>query len=141
MLWNGQARRVSRLDENDVASALAVLVPSSLLEGSHRPLPREGGQSCHLRRNLDFSDFYGQRHAMSRAGFETPGDGLANIFQGLGFRASLGGAAGNGRALSNEHAGLVGFQRHEQLHTWILLYDASDDGVPDSRDGKNRTTL
>jgi hypothetical protein len=67
---------------------------------------------------------------MSRAGFETPGDGLANVFQGLGLRASLGYAARNGRALSNEHAGLVGFQRHEQLHPWILLHVAPDDGAP-----------
>ena len=58
---------------------------------------------------------------MSRACFETPSDGLADVIQRLGLRASLGDAAGNGRALSDEHAGLVGFQRHEQLHTWILL--------------------
>jgi len=68
---------------------------------------------------------------MSRAGFETPSDGLANVFQGLGLRASLGDAAGNGRALSNEHASLVGFQRHEQLHDWILLHVTSDAGVVD----------
>jgi len=65
---------------------------------------------------------------MSLVCFETPSDGLANVFQGLSFRASLGDAAGNGRAPSDQHAGLVGFQRHEQLHTWILLHVASADG-------------
>jgi hypothetical protein len=73
---------------------------------------------------------------MSRACFETPSDGLANVFQGLGLWASLGDAAWNGRALSNEHAGLVGFQRHEQLHTWILLHVASYYGVRDIKGGK-----
>ncbi len=68
---------------------------------------------------------------MSRASFETPGNGLANVIQGLGLRASLGDAAGNGRALRNQHAGLVGLQRYEQLHACILLYLAPDDGVPD----------
>jgi hypothetical protein len=68
---------------------------------------------------------------MSRACFETPGDGLADIVQGLGLRASLGDAPRNGRALRNEHAGLVGLQRHEQLHTWILLHLAPDDGDTD----------
>ena len=77
---------------------------------------------------------------MSRACFETPSDSLADVFQGLGLGASLGDAAGNGRALSNEHAGLVGFQRHEQLHTWILVHVASDE-VPDIRDAEDRTSL
>jgi len=66
---------------------------------------------------------------MSRACFETPGDGLADVIQGLGFGAPLGNAARNGRALRNEHAGLVRLQRHKQLHTWILLHLASDDGA------------
>ena len=66
---------------------------------------------------------------MSRAGFETPSDGLANVFQGLGLRASLGDAAGNGRTLGNQHAGLVGFQCHEQLHAWILRHVAADNAV------------
>lgn len=70
---------------------------------------------------------------MSRACFETPSDGLADVIQGLGFRAPLGNAARNGRALRNEHAGLVRLQRHEQLHTWILLHLGPDDGVPDIR--------
>lgn len=68
---------------------------------------------------------------MSRACFETRSDGLADVIQGLGLRASLGDAARNRRAFRNEHAGLVGLQRHEQLHTWILLHLAPDDGVPD----------
>jgi hypothetical protein len=68
---------------------------------------------------------------MSRACFETPGDGLADVIQGLGLRASLGDAARNGRALCNQNASLIGLQRHEQLHTWILLHLAPDDGVPD----------
>lgn len=114
-----------------MASALAVLDPSRLLENPHSPIPRDGGQSCHLRRNLNFSDFDGQRHAVSRACFETTGDGLAYVVQGLGLRASLGYAARNGRALSNEHASLVALQRHEQLHTWILQHLASGDAVPD----------
>ena len=76
---------------------------------------------------------------MSRARFETPSDGLADVFQGLRLRASLGDAAGNGRALSNEHAGLVGFQRHEQLHTWILLHVATDDRSQSS--GARRSTV
>ncbi len=67
---------------------------------------------------------------MSRACFETPSDGLADIIQGLGLRASLGDAARNGGALRNKHAGLVGLQRHEQLHTWILLHHAPDERVP-----------
>ena len=70
---------------------------------------------------------------MSRACFETPGDGLADVIQGLGFGAPLGNAARNGRALRNEHAGLVRLQRHEQLHAWILQHLACDDGVPDIR--------
>ena len=78
---------------------------------------------------------------MSRACFETPCDGLADVIQRLGFRASLGNAARNGRALSNEHAGLVRFQRHEQLHTWILLHVAFDDGVPEIRGAEYRTSL
>ena len=68
---------------------------------------------------------------MSRACFETSSDGLADIIERLGFRASLGYAARNGRALSNEHAAFIGLQRHEQLHTWILLHPAPDDGRPD----------
>lgn len=68
---------------------------------------------------------------MSGACFETPSDGFANVVQRLGLRAPLGDAARNGRALRNEHAGLVGLQRHEQLHTWILLHLAPDDGVAD----------
>ena len=48
---------------------------------------------------------------MSRACFETPGDGLADVIQGLGLCASLGDAARNGRALRNQHAGLVWPQR------------------------------
>jgi hypothetical protein len=78
---------------------------------------------------------------MNRARFETSSEGLANVFQGLGFRASLGDAAGNGRALGNEHAGLVGFQRHEQLHTWILFHVASEDGVPSKTGVEDRTSL
>jgi hypothetical protein len=70
---------------------------------------------------------------MSRACFETPSDGLADVIQGLGLRASLGDAARNGRALGDEHAGLVRLQRHKQLHTWILQHLASNDGVPDIR--------
>ena len=58
---------------------------------------------------------------MSCACFEAPSDGLADVIQGLGLRASLGDAARNGRALRDEHAGLVGQQGHEQLQTWILL--------------------
>ena len=122
MLWDRQACRLSRLDENHMACALAVLDPARLLENSHRPLPREGGQSRHLRRNLNFSDLNCQRHATSRACFETPSNGFADVVQGLGFRAPLGNAARNGRALRNKHAGLVRFQRHEQLHTWILQH-------------------
>ena len=57
MLRYGQTRRVSRLDKNDVASALAILDPSHLLENPHGPLPRDAGQSGHLRRNLDLSNF------------------------------------------------------------------------------------
>ena len=68
---------------------------------------------------------------MSRACFETRRDGLADVIQGLGLRASLGDAARNRRALRNKHAGLVGLQRHEQLHTWILLHLAPDYGVPE----------
>lgn len=67
---------------------------------------------------------------MSRACFETPNDGFADVIQGLGLRASLGDAAGNGRALRNEHAGLVGLQCHKQLHTrilphWLLTMESS----------------
>ena len=65
---------------------------------------------------------------MSRACFETSGNGLADVIQCLGLRASLGDATRNGRALCNEHASLVGLERHEQLHTWILLYCAPNDG-------------
>ena len=68
---------------------------------------------------------------MGRACFETTGDGLADVIQSLGLRASLGDAARNSGALRNEHAGLVGLQRHEQLHTWILLHLAPDYGVPE----------
>jgi hypothetical protein len=62
---------------------------------------------------------------MSRASFETPSNGFAEVIQGLGLRASLGDAARNGRALRNEHAGFVELQRYEQLRTWILLHLAS----------------
>ena len=58
---------------------------------------------------------------MSCACFETPGNGLTDVIQCLGLRASLRDAARNGRALRNEHASLVGLQRHQQLHTRILL--------------------
>lgn len=75
---------------------------------------------------------------MSRARFETPSDGLADVIQGLGLGASLGDTARNGRARRNEHASLVGLQRYEQLHTWILLHLASGDGVPGIRDASRR---
>ena len=80
---------------------------------------------------------------MSRACFETTGDGLAYVIQGLGLRASLGYAARNGRALSNEHSGFIGLQSHEQLHTSILLHLASDDGDPDisERTGRRLAAL
>ena len=79
MLGNRQARRMSRLDEDHVASALAVLDPACLLKSSHRPLPRDGGQRCHLRRNLNLAHFDRQRHALGRARFEATGDGLAYV--------------------------------------------------------------
>ena len=63
---------------------------------------------------------------MSRACFETSGDGLADVVQCLGLRAPLRDAAWNGRALYDEHAGLVWLERHEQLHTCILLQLASN---------------
>ena len=72
---------------------------------------------------------------MSRACLETTSNGLADVIQGLSLRASLGDAARNGRALRNEHASLVGLQRHEQLHTWILLHLASGDGGPRQQGG------
>ena len=71
---------------------------------------------------------------MSRACFETSSDGLADVIQCLGLGASLGYAARNGRALSNEHACLIGLQRHEQLHNWILLHLAPHDEGQDISD-------
>ena len=63
---------------------------------------------------------------MSRACFETRSNGFANVIQDFSFRASLRNAAKNEKTLRNEHAGLVGLQRHEQLHTCILQHLASD---------------
>src|ERR1017187_3365463 len=84
------------------------------------PLSRNGGQRSHLGRNLDFADLYGRRHPMSRACRQATSDCFADIVEGLGFRSSLGDAAGNRRALDYEHAGFIRLQRHKELHTWIL---------------------
>ena len=98
-----------------MAFTLAVLDPSSLLESSHCPLPRNGGQRRHLCENLNLSDFDRRRHSMRCARLQASSDGFADIIQGLGFCASLGGAAGNRRTFGNEHSGFVWLQRDKKL--------------------------
>ncbi len=120
MLRYGWARRLSRLDRNDVAPVLAVFDPVRFLENPHGPLPRNGRQRCPLGGNLDFADFNRRRHPVSGTCRKAASDGFADIFESLGFGPSLGDAAGNRRALGYEHAGFVGLQRDEKFHTWIL---------------------
>ena len=86
------------------------------------------------RGNLNLSDFDCQRQATSRARFETPTNGLADVIQSFGLCAPLRDAARNGRAFRNKHAGLIELQRYKQLHMWILQHTASDDIAPASAD-------
>jgi len=111
---------MSWLDQNDVTSVLAVFDPARLLESSHGPLPRNGGHRRRSGGDLDFADFNGRRHPVSRSCRQATSDCFADIVESLGFRPSLGDAAWNRRALGYEHAGFIGLQRHEKLHTWIL---------------------
>src|ERR1035438_1951367 len=46
------------------------------------------------------------------------------------FGPSLRDAAGDRRALDDEHAGFVRLQRHEELHTWILSRCGSSSNFP-----------
>ena len=111
---------MSRLDEDHVASALAVLDPAGRLKGSYCPLARNNRQSGHLHGDLYLSDFDSQRHAVSGTCLQTAGDGLADVVEGFGFSASLRNATGNRRALRDEHPGFVRLDSHKKLHTWIL---------------------
>lgn len=111
---------MSRLDEDHVASALAVLDPAGRLKSSYCPLARNNRQSGHLRGDLDLSDLDGQRHTVSGACLQTAGDGLADVVEGFGFSASLRNATGNRRALRDEHPGFVRLDSHKKLHTRIL---------------------
>lgn len=120
MLRHRQARRMAGLDQNDVTSVLAVLNPTRLLESLYGPLPRDGGQGRHSGGNLDFADLNGRRHSVGRASRQATSDCFADIVESFGLGPSLGDAAGNRRALGDEHAGFIGLQGHEQLHTWIL---------------------
>ena len=70
------------------------------------------GRDAISGRNLDFADFNGWRHPVSRTCRQASSDCFADIVESLGFRPSLGDAAGNRRALGYEHAGFIGFQRH-----------------------------
>ena len=54
---------------------------------------------------------------MSRTSREATGNCFADIGESFGLGPSLGDAAGNRRALGYEHAGFIGLQGHEQLHT------------------------
>jgi hypothetical protein len=44
MLRHGQTGWLSAFDENDVASALAIVDPASFLEGPNGALPGDGGE-------------------------------------------------------------------------------------------------
>jgi hypothetical protein len=117
MLRYRQARRMAGLDQNDVTSVLAVLNPTSLLESLYGPLPRNGGQRRHSGGNLDFADLNGRGHSVSRTSREATGNCFADIGESFGLGPSLRDAARNRRALGYEHAGVIGLQGHEQLHT------------------------
>ncbi len=103
-----------------MTSVLAVFEPARPLEGPDCLLPQNRGQRRHLNGDLDFADLNGRRHPVSRARRQATSDCFADIVESLGFRPSLGDAAGNRRALGYEHTGFIGFQRHEKLRTWIL---------------------
>ena len=47
MLRHGQTCVVARLHEDNVASVLSILQPTSSLEGTNGPLPRNRGKRCH----------------------------------------------------------------------------------------------
>ena len=107
---------MSRLNQNDVAAVLTIFQPSRLPENPHGPLSRNGGQRRHLGRNLDFADFNGRRHPVSRTCRQASGDGFSDVVESLGFRPSLGDAAGDRWAFGDQHAGFIGLQRHKKLH-------------------------
>ena len=111
---------MSRLDEDHVASALAVLDPAGRLKGSYCPLARNNRQSGQLRGDLYLSDFDGHRHSVSGTRLQTGGDCFADVVEGFSFGASLRNATGNRRALRDEHPGFVRLDSHKKLHTWIL---------------------
>ena len=117
MLWDGQACRVSSLDQNDVASVLPVLNPASALKSSNRSLARKRGQRWHLRGNLDLADLDCRRHPMGCTRGQAACYGFADVLQRFGFRASLGNASWNRWTFRNQHARLVLFERNEKLHT------------------------
>ena len=121
MLWHGWACRISRLNEDHAASALAVLDPAGRLKGPYCPLARNNRQSGDLDGDLYLSDFDGQRRTVSGTCFRTTGDGFADVAEeSFGFSASLRNAAGNRRALRDEHPGFVRLESHKELHAWIL---------------------
>jgi hypothetical protein len=43
----GQASRISRFDEDEMATVLPISYPPGLLKSSHSLLARDGRQSCH----------------------------------------------------------------------------------------------
>ncbi len=51
--------------------------------------PETTGRGCILSWNFDFADLNGQRHAVSRPGFQAPHDRLTNVRQRLGLNAPL----------------------------------------------------
>jgi hypothetical protein len=57
---------------------------------------------------------------MGRTRRQATSDAFADVVEYLGFYSPLRDAAGNGGALGYEHAGFIGLQRHEKLHTLIL---------------------
>ncbi len=116
MQGDRKAGRVSRFDQDYMASVLTIFDPAGPLESSQRLLSRNDRQGRHLRRNLDFANLNRQWHCMSGACCQATHDRFTNIIQCLGFRTPLRDAARNSGTLGNYHAAFVRLQGYEKLH-------------------------
>ena len=120
MEWDRKAGAVSGFEKNNMAAVLAISWPTSFLEGPDGALPRNPGKRWHLDWNFYFPDVNGQRHVVGCTGFQTGCDRFTNVIQRFLLGLPLRNAPGNCGAFRNDHARLISFERHQQLHVWMI---------------------
>ena len=111
---------MSWLDQNYVTCWRSLTQPALWKVLTARS-PETEGRDAISGRDLNFADFNGRRHPVSRPCRQATRDRFADIVESLGFRPPLGDAAGNRRALGYKHAGFIVFQRHEKFHILDLI--------------------